>query len=118
MLVNDLMYTTRNVLSPPALFEHRPTHTSLLLSLPASALRDDLLPEDPNLSSNLPCASLRGNGPQERSHLERTAETVGAEARLLPGVEKTALHPHKTTRAEGQSEATAPRARTILPLRH
>lgn len=104
-LVNDLTYTTKNTRGPPVLFERGLTHTSLLLCLPASALRDDLSPEDPNLSSNLPCSSLRGNGPQERSHLERTAEAVRAEARLLPGVEKTTLQPHKTTRAEGQSEA-------------
>lgn len=82
------------------------THTSLLLFLLQFLLCVTInYPKIKTFCSNLLPSSLRGNGPKERSHLARTAETASAETRPLSGVKKK-TPPFTLTKPQGQQKGS------------
>lgn len=112
-LVNDLTYTTRNTRGSPVLFERGLTHTSLLLCLPASALRDDLSPEDPNLSSNFHAQASEETGPKKgpiwRGLLRRSEQKhVCSLASRRPPSSLTKPQGQKGSQRPGQPPEPAP----------
>lgn len=82
------------------------THTSLLLFLLQFLLCVTInYPKIKTFCSNLLPSSLRGNGPKERSHLARTAETASAETRPLSGVKKKTPPPSPSQNLKGSRRA-------------